>query len=270
MMRTIALYRPGLDFPSVSVTGDSCELMCDHCQGRFLRGMVPATTPSSLRELASELRSRGALGLLLSGGCDPRGRVPLAPFLEEIRRIREEQGLMVNIHPGLVSEEEANDMAISADRISFDLVMDQDTIRERMHLDRSPEDYLQAFHHLCHAAPGRVVPHILLGAGREDAELRAVREACIEETPCVVLLSLLGTKVEDWEGRLLRAVREGVERDKAIILGCMRPRGRTDVEMAALEAGASGIACPGAGTLKGIKERGWSVTEHKMCCAFHL
>ncbi len=268
-MRTIALYRPGFDFPSVSVTGDRCELMCDHCQGRFLKGMVPVRDPASLRVLASELKVRGVAGFLLSGGCDPHGKVPLAPFLPEVRRIREDLGLIVNIHPGLVSEEEAKEIAISADRVSFDLVLDQEIIRERMHLNSSPDDYIRSLRHLCQAAPGRVVPHILLGLGSEGAELRAVREACCEGTSCIVLLSMIGPKVNDWEGRLLRAVKSGVEMDIPVILGCMRPRGRTEVEMAALEAGATGIACPGAGTVKGIEEKGWGIDEHNVCCAFH-
>ena len=269
-MRTIALYRPGTAFPSVSVTGGRCELLCEHCRGKYLQGMVPVLRPDDLTALAERLQSEGGTGLLLSGGCDRQGRVPLAPFLSAVREIKASTSLKVNLHPGLVSEGEAQAISASgADRISFDLVMDQEVMRDRMHLDRSPEDNLGSFLSLCRAAPGRVAPHILLGAGREEMELEAVRTACREDVPCLILLSLLGERVDDWEGRLLRAVEEGVRGGGKVLLGCMRPRGRPEVEMAALEAGAEGIAAPSAGTVKEMEERGWTAVERRICCALH-
>jgi len=270
-MRTVAIYRPGKAFPSISVTGTSCDLLCDHCQGRFLRGMIAASSPDELMMFARRLEAEGGTGFLLSGGCDRQGRVPLEAYLPAVRGIKESTSLKVNLHPGLVSEEGARDIADSgADRISFDLLMDEWTMKGRMHLDRSPDDNLRSFLSLCRAAPGRVAPHVLLGAGSEERELEAVRVACDQDIPCLILLSLLGERVEDWEGRLLRAVREGVSDGRKVLLGCMRPRGRPDVEMAALEAGAEGIASPSALTVKGIKERGWAWKEHRTCCALHL
>ncbi|MHC1710437.1 MAG: hypothetical protein AB9819_08550 [Methanomassiliicoccales archaeon] len=269
-MRTIAVYRPGKAFPSFSVTGTQCQLRCEHCQGRFLKGMAPADGPQGLLALADDLRSQGGTGFLLSGGCDAHGKVPLLPYADAVRKIKTTTQLMVNIHPGLVSEEEAGILASSlADRVSFDLVLDEDVIRHRMHLDRSPDDNLRSFSALCRAFPGRVAPHVLLGTGREERELEAVREACREDVPCVILLSLVGEKVDDWEGRLLRAVEEARRHDRTVLMGCMRPRGNPELEMKALEAGAAGMASPSAGTMKRIKERGWSVEERQYCCALH-
>jgi len=156
-----------------------------------------------------------------------------------------------------------------ADRISFDLVLDPALIRERMHLRGAHQDHLVSFRALCRAAPGRVAPHVLLGAGDEGCELEAVRAACRADVPCLVLLSLLGRKVGGWEERLIRAVEECREQHRPVLLGCMRPRGRPDVEMAALEAGAAGIANPSKGTLNAIRERGWSILESSVCCALH-
>lgn len=243
--------------------------MCDHCQGRFLKGMSPVESPQALLAIARELRSRGGSGLLVSGGCDAEGRVPLAPYLPTVREIRAEHGLMINLHPGLVSEEADALAGSMADRISFDLVLDQRAIRERVHLNKTPDDYLRSFHALRRAAPGRVAPHILLGLGDEENELRAVREACHEDVPCLVLLSLMGLEVRDRRSRLLRAVQEGVDKGGTVLLGCMRPRGDPITEIAALEAGAEGIACPDARTLRAIGERGWKVDERPVCCALH-
>jgi uncharacterized radical SAM superfamily protein len=63
-------------FVSVSVTGAACALQCDHCQSRVLEGMIP-TNGQGLFHLARDLAGRGARGILVSGGCDRRGRVPL-------------------------------------------------------------------------------------------------------------------------------------------------------------------------------------------------
>lgn len=268
-MRTIALYRPGRDFPSLSVTGGRCELMCAHCQGRFLNGMLPVTGPTALVKAAKEIMTRGGTGMLISGGCDRQGKVPLQAFLPALRSIRKENEALINIHPGLVTPEEAAEIAASSDRISFDLVMDEGAIRSRMNLDRTPEDYLDSFRSLCRAAPGRVAPHVLLGIGREENEMEAVSQACRQEIPCLILLSLVGEKVADWDGRFVRAVVEGAGRGRPVVLGCMRPRGRPDVEMAAIQAGAEGIANPSSAVLPLFHEKGWTVREHLVCCAFH-
>lgn len=270
-MRTIAVYRPGKAFPSVSVTGGRCQLLCEHCQGRFLKGMAPVAGPDDLLAFAQGIRSQGGTGFLLSGGCDRQGKVPLLPYVEAVRDIKSTSQLLVNLHPGLVSKEEADLLSRSmADRASFDLVLDPEVIRHRMHLDRGPEDHLGSFRALCRAFPGRVAPHILLGTGEERYELEAVREACREDVPCVILLCLVGQKVEDRGERLRRAVKEVRGHGRTALLGCMRPRGDPDLEMGALEEGAQGIASPSAETIRRMKERGWEAEERRYCCALHL
>lgn len=231
---------------------------------------MPVQGPEELLSLAQGLAARDATGLLLSGGCDDEGKVPLSPYLATVRRIKSTMSFNVNLHPGLVNEDEAAELALSgADRISFDLVLDGDVIRNDMHLDRSPADHLRSLHALCHAAPGRVTPHILLGPGDEAKELEAVKVAVSEDVPCVILLSLLGRKVEGWQERLVRAVGMGASSSVPIILGCMRPRGHPDAEMAALQAGAVGIACPSPVTVSAIKGKGWEIVWRKECCALY-
>src|SRR3990170_9168199 len=60
-------------FVSISVTGAACALQCDHCRSRVLEGMLPANG-KGLFELARDLAGSGARGILVSGGCDRRGR----------------------------------------------------------------------------------------------------------------------------------------------------------------------------------------------------
>ena len=68
MSMKIFFYYPGKAFPGVSLTGPDCWLRCDHCRGRYLEGMLHVTEPSEFINLASDLRSKGARGLLISGG----------------------------------------------------------------------------------------------------------------------------------------------------------------------------------------------------------
>ncbi len=244
--------------------------MCEHCQGRYLQGMLPARSPEALLEIAVRMQNQKAAGFLLSGGCDKDGKVPLTPFLPMVHRIKRTTNLKVNMHPGLLSDVEAEEMGqTGADRISFDIVLDPNVLREKMHLDRTPEDVIHSFQSLCRAAPGKVAPHVLLGPGDPDIELNAIRTAGAEDVPCLILLSLLGKKVEGWEERLLRAVGVATGTGRPVILGCMRPRGHPDVEIAALQAGASGIACPSSAVVRMVKERGWEGVWHQECCALH-
>ena len=68
-------------FPSISVTGSFCALKCKHCNGKVLDTMLPAITPKELFNLCVELKSKGAVGCLISGGCLPNGSVPLHKFI---------------------------------------------------------------------------------------------------------------------------------------------------------------------------------------------
>ena len=75
-------------FPSISITGPSCSLRCKHCNGIVLNTMYPAHSPERLIELCKNLRKKGAVGVLISGGCSPNGSVPLENFLDAMAEIK--------------------------------------------------------------------------------------------------------------------------------------------------------------------------------------
>ena len=79
---TISIYWPAKNFITVSVTGQKCQLMCKHCQARFLKHMEPAETPEKLWALAVEKKPKG---MLISGGSDKNGAVPILPYLDIIK-----------------------------------------------------------------------------------------------------------------------------------------------------------------------------------------
>ena len=87
--RTMTFYAPGLkhhktaeyaqqnpaEFVSISVTGTGCALACEHCKSGVLRGMAALPRAgASLYDLCADAKSRGARGVLISGGSDRRGR----------------------------------------------------------------------------------------------------------------------------------------------------------------------------------------------------
>src|SRR5512136_2134153 len=90
----VSYKAPGLPshrehFAAISVTGRHCDLQCDHCQGKLLEPMIPARTPETFLATVDRLRSQGGLGLLLSGGADRNGEVPLERFIPAIRIVKE-------------------------------------------------------------------------------------------------------------------------------------------------------------------------------------
>src|SRR5512136_1599896 len=89
-------------FPTISVTGRTCRLKCKHCGGRVLSTMHSAKTPEQLFALAESLKTSGALGCLVSGGCLPDGSVPLEKFLDVFAKIKRDLGLTLFIHTGVI------------------------------------------------------------------------------------------------------------------------------------------------------------------------
>ncbi|PVX27096.1 MAG: radical SAM protein, partial [Candidatus Bathyarchaeum sp.] len=118
-------------FPTISVTGSSCALKCKHCYGKVLETMHSATTPEKLFDLCKNLKAKGAVGCLISGGCLPDGSVPLDPFMGSIKKIKKELGLTVFVHTGVVdfsTAKQLKDAGVNAALI--DVIGSDETIRE--------------------------------------------------------------------------------------------------------------------------------------------
>lgn len=272
MARPLHFYRPGKQFPTYSVTGERCELQCDHCRGHYLRGMRAVSGPDDLIVEARKLAASGGEGFLLSGGCDARGRVPLGPFLGAVREIKDTTGLVVNLHPGLVDEALAQELLASgADVFSVDVLQDRRTMAGRLHLKALPEEYRRTLELL---APGRVVPHVCVGLQPEEGEKKTLDLLSKSKIAALVVLGLMAPfpgvqKVAP--DRLVRFVREAVKKvDAPVLLGCMRPRGRPEAEIEIIKAGAAGIVNPSPGAAEWARSSGYEIVEHRACCGVHL
>ena len=290
--REIHFYAPGLKryrtsewagqepgrFVSVSVTGAECALQCDHCQSRVLEGMRPLKG-ASLYELAVEVKQRGARGILVSGGSDRRGRVPLLRHVPDLKRIREELGLLIRLHPGLPDEETAAALGeVGVDGAMIDIIGAQETIREVYHLDVPVEEYAAVLQRLgTHDVP--LVPHIILGLhrGRMLGEWEALAMVARHRPKLlvlVVLMPLTGTAMQgvtppsvEEIGAFFETARAAMP-DTPIALGCARPLGpaKAAIDRRAVEAGLDGIAYPAEGIVAYARSRGLIPHFHDACC----
>lgn len=252
----------------ITMTGQNCNLNCAHCGGKYLEHMTP------LAEAAAEIARKGATSCLLSGGCTAHGQVAidLDPVQSAI------QGLKVNSHLGFIEEKEMQKIAPYLDCVSFDFLVDEETIREVYHLaDRTREDYIQTYQMMRKYA--RVMPHICIGlhGGEIRGEVAAIdtlAELGAEGLVFIVFIPTPGTAFAD---RQPPAVDDVVEvlvyaREKfptaPIHLGCMRPKGRYRAELDywAVETGVNTIVNPTPLAVKRVEELGWEIVLQDECC----
>lgn len=264
-------------FVDVSVTGDDCALDCDHCGGVLLESMEHVSSPEDLRRLGEELAEKGADGLLVSGGADESGRVPLTRFLPAIRDVKD-LGLDVIAHTGLVTERDAEGLAeAGVDQVLMDVIGDRGTIEQVYHLDREPRDYRDSLQRLKDAGL-TTAPHVVAGlhGGEVRGEYEALRMMTETESDIVVIVALSplpGTRFSDAEppgpeevARLVAAARI-LNPEKRVTLGCARPAAtKTELDRLAVDAGVSTISYPSDSALDRARERGLDVDFSELCC----
>lgn len=259
----------GFDRPvrtkAVSLTGPDCSLHCAHCGGHYLKGMCPPD-----RALTGEYTS-----FLVSGGCDRRGSVPFMDYSVDIERLKAKGRL--NFHTGLVGEEEVIAISKWADTVSFDLILDDRTIKEVLGLGTRGEDFVKAYCALKKHV--RVVPHVLIGI--LGGELRGETE-CIDfladDKPCAVTLIVFiptpGTAFAHRQpppveevARLIAYTRVKLS-DVPVFLGCMRPGGayREKLDPLAVAAGVNKIVNPAPAAKREAEARGLVVKWGEECC----
>lgn len=267
-------------FVSVSLTGARCALSCEHCKMNVLHGMTDLSGfDGTLFELCERLAARGTRGILVSGGSDAQGRVPLLRHIDDLVRVRRELGLTIRVHPGLPDDETCAGLArVGIDGAMVDVIGHGDTIRDVYHLDHTPEDYEAVLASLeRHGVP--TVPHIILGLhfGRMLGEEHAL-EMIARHPPkllvLVILMPLGGTPMAGVEPPSLGEIGAFFEKarlampETPVMLGCARPIGdvKGDIDRLAIDAGLNGIAYPADGTVQYARDRGLVPTFVDACC----
>lgn len=266
-------------FLTMSVTGNACGLMCDHCGTRVLEGMIPVKSPARFAEMGAQIVSAGAQGVLVSGGCLDDGSVPLDRFLDDIGRLKE-RGLRVLVHTGIVRRSIAQGLRrAGVDQILLDIIGDNDTIRDVYHLDRTTSDYREALAILQEEGL-TAVPHVVVGLhyGEIRGEYHAlemIRDEGAQQVVIVVLQPIPGTAMAHVQsvpasevGRVLAAARILMP-DIPLSLGCAKPPGpeKRLMEQYAVDVGVQSIAYPLPDTVRYAEQNNYDVRYHEQCCS---
>ena len=267
-MEPVKLCCPNLT-RTISVTGNECALSCAHCGRHYLRFM----------ETPGEVRSRGPRqykSALVSGGMNETGWVPVEKSVDFFTMLKE-WGWRLNFHVGLLPVELMPSIKPVADRISFDYVIDDRTIREVYGLEARGEDFHRTYRALCREF--HVIPHITVGllggkiAGEREA-LSSLREFCPEE---IVFLIFRPTRNTEYScssppspgdvDSVFACARE-LFPEARFSLGCMRPHGEYgfQVEKLALENGFTTFVLPSRSFRDQVTESGYTIVDSWECC----
>jgi len=218
----------------------------------------------------------GYTSCLISGGCDPNGRVPIGASLFKLAELH--CGRVFNWHVGLASEQEIEPVLPYLDVVSFDVVGDSQTIKEVYGLDVTVADYRRTFAMLRRYT--RVVPHLTLGlyGGEWRSENRALEwlaDVCPEALVLLVMIPTRGTRYANCTPPSVASVIAFIEQARKVLntvpvyLGCMRPGGRyrRELDPLAVASGVSKIVNPTKAAVEKASQQGLSVVWESECCA---
>ncbi len=253
---------------AVSVTGGECGLDCAHCGGVYLKRMTP---------LAAVSRHGEELGpsCLISGGCTSGGRVPLAAHTARLAALK--PGRRFNIHTGLVDEADIAVIAPLADKVSFDFVGDDATIREVLGLNRTVADYVACYRKLRECC--QVAPHVCIGlhGGEirgEHQALALLRMLGADSLTLIVFTPTKGTRYADRKPPALEETLAVIAAARELFpaiplrLGCMRPGGRyrETLDKATVRLGINAIVNPTRAAVRLAESLGLAGVGRGECC----
>ncbi len=252
----------------LSVTGTACALKCAHCGGKYLKHMLPI-------ERWGELDSSKVSSCLISGGCDPLGKVPLDNYIHLIPELASRWRL--NMHLGLASEKVIRTVAPFCHVASFDFVVDDETIRDVYGFEASGQTFSKTYcmmrEHI------KVVPHICIGlrggqiSGELDA-LCALADIGADAIVFIVFIPTPGTRYENCMPPSVESVARIIATARCVFpkipiyLGCMRPHGeyRHALDLLAIRAGVNRIVAPSRPARAKASKLGLDVSWTEECC----
>jgi uncharacterized radical SAM superfamily protein len=272
-------FTPGRGaFESISITGASCALQCDHCRGHLLQTMRHADA-GNFEQVLKVMIKGGARGILVSGGSDTDGKVPILPHIGALKRAKSRHDIDVVIHSGYMDDAELRALrGTGIDGIMFDFPGSSETIKSVCHLDKTPADFARMVA-TCKEVGIPVMPHVIIGLdwGQIKGEIDALSllgQLKPDVLVIVILMPFPGTPMVDLVldidkvERVILAARI-LNPDIPIQLGCARPHGefKERAERFAVECGLNGIAYPLDDTVARARELGLEPAFHNDCCS---
>jgi lipoyl synthase len=268
------------NFASLSVTGTSCSLHCEHCDTKLLKGMEATITPEQLLQACQRIKDRGGEGVLISGGSDSEGHVPLDRFTDVIRTVKQDLGLQVVVHTGLVTEEVAIQLGKAGiDAAMLDIIGDAEVAKKVYHLDNGPERMAISLD-LLKEQEIPIAPHVLVGLnyGKLTGEIEALEMIASRNPEAVVIIALnplRGTPMGEADpptpasiGRIITLARLAMPHIP-LLLGCARPIGDHKIltDKLAIKSGINGIAYISQEGVTLATEQGLQPIFKDICCS---
>jgi hypothetical protein len=280
--KTLKIYTPGKSFPSISVTGNDCDLSCQHCDKKYLSNMLQAETEEKFKSALNYCLDNNSVGALISGGCTSYGKVPINRYKDIIKDFKtKNKNFYLNSHVGLISYPEARTLKESGiDTVSFDLNLDPVVIQDVFNLDFKIEDYIKSYDALLEAGL-RVIPHILIGArfGKIARELDAIKVLAQNQPELLVFIGMIPPRIHgeidpDFELLSPESIAKFFLISKIFLpstllsLGCMRPKGKFsfDLERWSILSGANNVVMPSQKILKWAKQENFEIEYYNACC----
>ena len=284
-MKEIIFFLPGMfscngstgKYPAVSITGDKCALNCEHCRGQLLKTMFNTDTPEKLYEQCRKFKEKGAIGLLISGGCDNEGKLPWEAFLPVIKKINENLKLIISVHSGIIDYKIAEDFKRSGvSQVLIDVIGDDETYKKIYHVPFGIEQIENSLEALASVGLS-TVPHVVCGLyfGNIRGEFEAIKMISRHKPSQIVIVSYMPLAGIDTSGFSIpdeddvekiilyaRQIMPGIP----ISLGCARQRGNTQMEIKAIKAGISRMALPSDEAIDFAHSLGLTVHFQKTCC----
>lgn len=255
---------------AVSVTNTECSLGCAHCNGQYLKNMTP------IIEYKEKAKTRNITSILLSGGCNSDGDVPIEKQIDKLIELKKD-GYKLNSHIGLMDGYKLKEIGKYLDYVSFDLIFDEDTIKEVYKMDKKREEYIKVYETIQKYT--KVAPHICIGlkGGEIKGEYEIIdylEKNQPEQLTFIVLIPTKNTEYEFVEPPKIEEVidvicdaRIRLPKTK-INLGCMRPRGeyRNSLDKLAIKCGVNNIVLPSKECRELVNSLQLNILESRECC----
>lgn len=252
----------------LSITGDFCALSCAHCKGHYLGAM------SNIFGINHE-KQNDFESVLVSGGCDPEGAVPLKDHLDLLKKLSKNHRIIA--HTGLLSEEDISLVSPFLTAASFNMVGDDSTIKDVYKLDKTTDDFIESYCALRRKVT--TYPHITIGlhGGKVKGEYHAIDLLSELKTQAIVLNVLIPTRDTEYENLDPPSLSDVMDiisyaknkmNGKGIYLGCMRPGGlyREKLDAFCIKSEIDRIVMPAKSAKVLAKNMDIVINERKECC----
>ncbi len=206
--------------------------------------------------------------------------MPLDKFVSVLGRFKQELGLTVFVHTGMISQKTAMALKMAGvDAALIDVIGSDETVGDIYNLKVDVEDFADSLKALKDAELA-FVPHVIVGLnrGKLDGELQALKMIAKVKPSAIVIIAFMpirGTAMENilppkpTDIAKVASTARLMFPETPLVLGCMRPKGknRAETEVLALKAGVDAVAFPSEQAVEYAKARDLKITFSSYCCA---